>query len=576
MKDVIIVMWLAAAGLLAQSDAPEAPARTWPTTSIYGRILNVHHQGVPAARIHITGPQGRQLARTFADGEGFYQVRGLPAGPLTLHARADGLVRAKRLLADTGSVRQAIIILADAVPLQAVVQWPDGSPVAGADVLVFAGSPSEVERYEAETTTDQEGSFSLPDTPIRTRTLRIFQPGFRMLEHLLPANSTKPITITLPKKRIAQRNVEVRRKAGAEDASATVVCVNPGGFATDQLRLPRRARTTRVDKDGFARVWTLPLAHQLRVVADGMKSKPLAARCEAGCTRPQVFTLSPLPKAVAAPSTLVRGRVVDTRGQPLAGVVVAASRKSLRCPPTATDADGAFTLDVTARKFALCDFHLLTGDYFLGTPKAEFAPSGTWKLNAAADPDGMMQLDAVAAGKLAGTLRETGGQPFACARVDITLLDSEFRLRGRGIAERFITASDAAGRIAIESLPPGTYQLDARGPTGRRAAGKFEVTARQTVKPGPLTFAEGGSLRGVLTDADGKRIPSAVLWLQLHTPGCFFNATAAAEIYTDRNGAFSLPFLRADTYRDSTHSKNPQTFEITAGEETYVELEHPK
>lgn len=517
-----------------------AQAGQWPDVALNGRIIDVMHHGVPAAEVWVTDSTDKNVARTFADGDGYYQLRRLPPGVVRVHASGNGVVAASMQVKAGGLVLAATLTLLDATPLHGIVTLSDGTPVQGADVIVYDVQPfPEPLSWIGETTTDAAGAWRFEAAPLRPLKARAFVAGLHLGEQLTPRMHAEVVKIVMPAKRTKVRIVKV---AGVPDGVPVFVNCRPGTYTkVTGGPLPRGARQVAVAADGTAKVWTLAMHHEVRVSAKGHRSMPLAIPCPQDVAKHLQFTLSALPKAVTAPSTLVRGHVVDSLGTPLANITVVAREHEHRGTPAITATDGSFVINVPANENVLYSIGLLSPEWRLGDSRCTVGIDGiTWQSKAAKAGE-PVRLHATKAGNLHGTLIGPNGTPLAAARV---------MLLGGSKPASMASATDAAGRIHFSGIPVGSYKLTARTADGHIGTTSLQVFADQEATLGKLKFAGGSELRGKITDAYGKPIASIPVMLvgsgqrlPLQLRHQLSLSRTSRFAITDRQGNYRLPMV---------------------------------
>lgn len=484
--------------------AAQEPAAT---VRLVGRIVDVLNEGVPAAEVWATDAAGQRLGRTVADGDGYYQLPRLPAVALRLHARAERRTEASLAVATNGLVRAATLVLEDAAPLRGRVVHGDGTPAAGAAVLVTGELPMVAPfDWVAETTTDARGEWSVPAAPLRPLVACAWLPGHALGQAPVLAGEAEPARVVLPVGRLTPRAVQV---TGLPAGCAAQVRCEPGRSGTQAApRLPAAALSAPVAADGSASLWPLPCHHEVRVDAVGFTSLPVYVPCEAGAVAPLAFTMWPLPADLLAPATTLTGVVVDHVGQALPGVRLTSRCEDVYGATVTTAADGSFTLVAPVRTRVLCQVGLVAGPWRLGDPRAVLGADGRTWFTVAADPDVPLRLAALPTGSVRGVLRGAEGVPLGAARVHFTQVVKKDQRTG-GV----VTATDPAGRLEIAGLPAGDYVLTVFGDGVGQGSVPVRVVALETVSPGELVFAPVGEVRGVLRDPSGAPRPGAILTL---------------------------------------------------------------
>ncbi|MGC3970501.1 MAG: carboxypeptidase-like regulatory domain-containing protein [Pirellulales bacterium] len=234
------------------------------------------------------------------------------------------------------------------------------------------------------------------------------------------------------------------------------------------------------------------------------------------------------------PHLLVRGRVTDAGGAPVAGatIVLLPGDTAAEAPPApasvgASDANGDYAvgLGLGGRIGAQHRDHGSTAMYLVRAPAEALAP-----LPVATVPLAFLGM----AGQVQGTVRSADGAPVAGAEL-------EFRSAAKAPADAELAAvpqrvrSDADGRFAVGRLRPGAIAFAARARGHGPCTGTLQLAAGATLgfdveltRPCTLT----GSVR---TPADGT-VPARVT---VGTAGGF----ASRSVRTQADGSFRLDDL---------------------------------
>jgi hypothetical protein len=569
-RPFIGVVTLLVATLAAQAKVPPKG-----NVRLFGRVVNVLHEGVPAAEVWVTDRDGTSLGRTVADGDGYFQLHRLPSAAAELHATGERRVQGRMPIEAQGLVRAATLVLEDGDPVHGTLRLADGTPAAHAAVLVTTRHRLEPPfDWVAETTTDANGKWSLPSAPLRPLLLRAFTPGRPVLEEPLERGAVGANIHTFAAATTQARRVVVR--GAAAGTTVTVYCDTFVPYSTVSTRWPTAVAEVRCDANGEALLWPLPIPTEARVRAAGHGSMPIAIPLRDGKHPVLEFTLTPVPAEVAAPSTRVRGRLVDALGQPLANIEVVGREDNRIGPPTTTGADGTFELDLPARPGVLCHVAVRSRDHVLVGRDMETTPDGLLWQRLRTEPDKVLDLEALDAGSIVATLRQPNGTPFAAARVQIDVPPGTLE-----------SATDAGGRVEVHGLPAGTHTMLVTTPT-LRAKCKVTAIAGRPGDVGPLEFEPGGEVFGVVVDGTGRPLPGMSVLGMVREGRLMARAlqalrtnTMTGQVQTDRNGRFRIPHLHAGTWNlfasdpDHTGVKRPSiaTLEIENGGRSELSLQ---
>ncbi|HZN38589.1 MAG TPA: carboxypeptidase-like regulatory domain-containing protein [Planctomycetota bacterium] len=541
---------------------------------LVGRIVSVLHEGVPAAEVWVTDAQGQRLARTVADGDGYYQLARLPFVPLQVHASGGDKVEGAIAVASNGLVREATLMLEDGDPLRGTVVLPDGSAAAGAAVMVTAeerlGPPFE---WYAETTADAKGQWTLPMAPLRPLVVSAFAAGRPLGEAKVARGRAGDVRVAIPAGELTTRPVRVTGMPAG--TAVRVVCELGLERRRTGYRVPTPAIEAIVDAAGTAALWDLQIGYGVRVVAPGWKSMPISIPCKPGTARDLEFVLTAVAPEDVAPSTRMTGRLVDEVGWPLADVTIQSRYESSpdRVAKATSEGDGTFAIDVPVSEQVLCQFGLVSREWRLGAQDAKLGAEGvSWlTIKAGSKP---LRLYATRGGTLKGTVLGPSRTPLAAAKVELTAVQTTQPVR-------VVTATDAAGRLDVAALPAGTYAFQATGFGMPAGHGQVVITAGEEVAPPALTFAAAGEVRGTATGA-GAALPT-VAFVPAREEGRYvmhlLRGDGSAPVLTDRNGRFRVPGLAEGSWMmlprvadGQAAVKNQASFAIEAGRVTTFDV----
>lgn len=155
-------------------------------------------------------------------------------------------------------------------------------------------------------------------------------------------------------------------------------------------------------------------------------------------------------------------------------------------------------------------------------------------------------------GVIRGSIRDGAtGSPVEGARVSLERVQDV----GASILERygmgFDRISDASGSYVFENVPAGTYRVHAiASGYGRATVENVRVAEGETVSGVDLFLSAGGAVYGVVRDASGAGIPSAMVFLK-DSSGAFVMIPTmglGAAVATDENGRFTIVGLKPGKY----------------------------
>jgi protocatechuate 3,4-dioxygenase beta subunit len=254
----------------------------------------------------------------------------------------------------------------------------------------------------------------------------------------------------------------------------------------------------------------------------------------------------PTPKAVPpSPSAprLVRGRVSDSKGMPVAGALVW-SEGAPNIPCVKTGAEGVFEISLPARSSANDEAKLrAVGPGFLASDPRQVPPAGR--------PGPPLTLKLVPAGSITGRVVDAAGQPLARVRIEALPSSST----GEPAQER-AAWSRADGRFRLSPLPPGKlYEVIAIQEGFAPASVKADAlpSGRQPT-PVRIVLERGATMLGKILDPEGKPVPGAELTLTLSEEAMFsqglsWNGSPVGRTASGAGGSFAIPHLVPGRFR---------------------------
>ncbi len=510
------------------------------STPVDGRVVSATtREAVAGALVWIYGRAGT-LVRS--DATGSFRLPQVEGGSVWLRAAAPGYLQTQvRLPIAAGEVNPApTLVLEPAAEIAGRVVNEDGLPIAGAELAATFQSGSRrlpnsvVERGGAAAHSDARGRFRLrrliPGAPYY---LFLERSGFARQRRDIGAPGTgESAEIELVLRRGSRGigrvvDAEERPVAGAEVTSRRAEAAAEMAL---RLSTPRdvpvlEERTTSDAQGRFETARLAPGRYLFEVAAVGYA--PVSVL---GIEVPRGAAEVDLGTVVLAPGVAVGGRVVDTRGRPLAGagifVVDHGTWRPARSgePAAESGEDGRFViadrrggerLDVTARRDGFLDAELSGVDAPPPAPLLLTLETASWISGRVLDPAG----EAVAGAYL--RLMATG--------------PSARRARRNGWTAR----SDAEGRFEITGLVPGTGLLSVFADGWQVAElPRVEIPAGG-LRDLEVRLERGADIVGIVLDPQGRPAAGARVHASRSSPIPSFYATS------DGDGAFRLGGLGA-------------------------------
>ncbi len=300
-------------------------------------------------------------------------------------------------------------------------------------------------------------------------------------------------------------------------------------------------------------------------------------------------------------SAIVRGKVLDENGGPLAGAEVRVTSGGGfdmfdmlggGAPPVVTAEDGTYEIhDVAPADAPTAVAKAAVDGTDAATPFGGVPQGGVWvsvtaddRVSAKSEPFGIAAGATVEApvvhlskgATLRGKVREPGGRPAAGASVEVHLDRSaqEFTMdsiRGRG--SRPLRA-DADGAFVARALSKGSAYVIARAPGFAPAKVVFTVGEGDPA-PVELTLAQAGELKGRVASPEGAAIAGASVRIDASSDGSGVYVEAVSAV-SDATGAFVLKGLPRTLVHVhvSVAGRKPRTVDATVGgEDVDVRLE---
>lgn len=242
-----------------------------------------------------------------------------------------------------------------------------------------------------------------------------------------------------------------------------------------------------------------------------------------------------------APASRVRGRVVDERGQPVAGAVVEQTR--VVAENARSFGDAAFSLQLARAGSALADLVTYDRDMLLDVSAAD----GTFVLQGLAPGFAVVRFAAPGLGsrwlRVTPSVQQGGADlgdvvlvrgvvlSGRVVRGGVPVAGASVAVFGRETQATAVTRGD--GSFVVPDLPPGQYRLRARLPATSSTTTEATVDLGGAAGAAPvvLTLPPGRTLRGVVQASDGQPLPGALVAVR---------GVAGQPVMTDAAGEFAL------------------------------------
>ncbi|HVZ75439.1 MAG TPA: carboxypeptidase-like regulatory domain-containing protein [Polyangia bacterium] len=489
----------------AQKPAPDAaiPA-AGPRAGLAGRVTDAGARAVPGARVLAVslreGGAGEIAYAASTDGDGRFQLNGLPVGAYALVAEAVGLAP-RRLEGVPAPGPEVVLALEGLGRSLEGLALAGGAPVGGARVRLAAEDGALVR----ETTSGSDGRFVFHGLGVGGYSLRA--------THDQLASATAHAATSAP-------------RAGKPGAPVVVTLALTPGFAITGGVVDDRGRAVggvevraeATPGDPLAEVATASAGGAFRFAALPAGAWRLVARAPGLVARaPATVALGAAPVAPVrlelVRAAVLSGRVVDARGLPIAGAEVRCvgaggddlaviydplplAAEAAALPPGAGHArPGTRTVVADgAGTFRLSD--LVPGTFHLEIARPPSVPlrTGDWTLAAgeARDVGALVLRDGAVVG---GRVVDDGGRPVAGARVDVAPSVGVF------------AETDDAGAFAL-TLPAGHYTLAASA-AGGDARVAIDVGATPPALVELRLVPAGARLDGLVRDSGARPVARA-------------------------------------------------------------------
>jgi RNA polymerase sigma factor (sigma-70 family) len=440
-----------------------------------GRVVDESGRPVAGASLVRNFDWHEADARTMSATDGTYEILNATTGPLALTIQAPRFAPKVVHLTVNGPITDSTIVLARGSLLHGRVVDEDGNSIENA-ALEVARDEKWHREFQWTTRTDADGRFMWDGAPEQPVALEVAKPGFQLNRVSLTAGDIENV-VTL-KRRIEPGTILVQGRVLDEERGQPIdrfqilVAVGPITFAPP--------------KDGRNGAFSVPI----NVVSDEAKAASIEIRAEGYEPARLTPTLSsnPIPELTfkLRPASGWSGTVLLPNGEPAVQAEVGISSfarglilgdRRFLFPEQSiirrTDASGRFR------------FEPLPSERPSGRVLVAVHSQGYAEHDAERSANGL-RLQLLPWGRIEGVLR-SGGEPLANEQV--YLMKRHWNPWTIGInlySGQFAVRTDATGRFAFESVPPGDHQL------GRAPYRALDTRLTAQVRPGETTRIQVG------------------------------------------------------------------------------------
>jgi protocatechuate 3,4-dioxygenase beta subunit len=490
-----------------------------PLRRVAGRVVEARGGKPLVGALVWSGRDAGAFAVT--DAQGGFSLTTSAAGRFWVQAEAPGfLPRLHRLAADPGEGETALrIALERGAQGQGQVVDSQGRPLGGVHLAAQAQfrEPSPIFRLdgaEERTRSDEEGRFTLASLMDRAAyEVTATRVGYQQRRFPLTTGAPRdePWILVLSPARAASGQVMDGEERPLAGVRVTVVA-SPGKARRGTVEPVSATSGT----DGVFRLPGLPAATPGEPATVDLEARkegfiPLRVRRLA---IPEGVGPVRLGTLILTPGTVLRGRVTDSAGQPLAEASVwlapdtgqsMAAIEALRReePTTVTDGEGRFRIeDLPLRQ----KVHLLFArEGYLSVPR----------LGLPLPHEGELRIRLERGVQLRGRVLGEGGEPLGEARVR---LHSEESPEGVVAVQRQaaegsqLVSTDAQGNFRITGVTPGRVRLEAQAPGYQPSPSMaLDLPPEGVVEGVELVLQAGATLEGRVTNTRGEAVAGARL-----------------------------------------------------------------
>jgi len=570
------LLWLLTVSLSLAAQSPPAPAET--TTFLEGRVVDLRGEGVPVAKVWVVDlfEPDQVLARTVADGEGYFRLGKVPKrASLRTQGTADGYCVG--IGESTGSI--TTIGLQQSARVSGVLRNKAGQPVRGALVLAQV-SGRILWGVNSRAETDAEGRFVLPDVALAPNRISAWVEGEGVASVDRHVSGDGEIELRPGDQPVTTITIEVDGMPEAARRELRLSLLSVGGDSFEYLPPPFDLPSL---PDGWLQLNPVPdVRYRVSPIAPGWVFAPRATQLQPD-NGPHLVKFTATP--VGAQTLAFPIEVRNTDGQPLAGVTITvrASSGGLQSQAT-TDAEGKASVDsplaagAKAILFSVDDRWVTdqaTGD----KPMAQVDKRSLGEHDFVVAPGACLQVKMVAACSVHGRLLRADGRPAAFVPLELQEYSSN---RVPAYMAMSYATTDRDGGFVFPRLHhlEAILRLSVQSTLGSWTSDALELNQPGTeLKLPEAKLAEPASIAGVLRDGEQRPVAGMRVWLRE-----WERNSSVVETFTDRDGRYrflgvspgrAYLELLAGVGATVPNQRAVDPFEVEPGQAYMVDLEVP-
>ncbi|MFC7370130.1 carboxypeptidase regulatory-like domain-containing protein [Fictibacillus iocasae] len=475
---------------------------------VAGQITNsANGQPIPGATVQLRTTGGALVAQTTANGTGFYGFSNISPGTYNLVVSSPTFQTATVSTTIVSNQTTTTNVALAPVPgnINGSVTAAGGGAISGATVRLVDTFGVTI----ATATTNAGGFYSFVNVTPGTYTLNVtantFQSASRSI--ILDNAETETANFVLQPSP-GTINGTVTSTTGAPISGALVEILNLNGQVVTS--------TTTNGSGQYSVANLAPGTYQVRISAANFNTVQIGAQVSAGQTTTVTAQLTPNPGSLS-------GTVTDQEtGAPLVGASVRVVDNSGFTIATATTGAGG-TYSISSLPPGSYAVTFGQEGYASQTIGAIITSNQTTQVNAQLRKE---------AGRLQGTVTNTGGTPLANASIQV--------FQNNNIVAT--TTTNASGFYQINNLAPGVYIVNASAPTFVTQQLGATINDQLTTVLNFQLQDNPGTLTGTVTDTGGVPISGASVLVTNNS------GVLVGRGLTDNNGSYTITNLLAGSY----------------------------